>query len=386
MSVDVKSYEIKDPAQWLSKFRHAVDYLLDFSTRYTGARNMLQNILKQPEKVQSELKSSIFVPNLFTLGFLIESIRSNADKSDEAVLFFRKLMYTEERDLQIVYSVQNALISSKPVSATELARIHTNTQAKLLGEPTLKSIGIYLQQNGLLPADVIPKLQSLIAATVGRQKRKRAKGPFNASDLDDDEESLSEPSPSKPRRTTSDLDEYDEEGIVEAYVSVRKLKWNMWTFVLFVALVLPISIVALVYGAQELQHKNRDCNSEGSRVKFSIALWLVVLGSVGTFASVIALFDYYLTMPSRRKSSETEQQDLNNTITTVRWIILLGLLFVLSWVVTGAVLYAEHANHSCRKSASGKVALSAIVIHGVASVLSIFWVLWKTKCFDYELW
>lgn len=354
---------VATPLKWMDYLRSEIqtlDSIANSEEDFPDLSNMIRQVFV--DSSMSAPKESVFVPNLFTLGFLLalHNHYGFRDKPDtDPGKFFYKLMYPTAHELKTIYNIQNSLLVGKPVSSADVALIHVSSKVERKLDPELgqlESIGIFLKENGFITKShklVLLKqrqLQSTPASQQSSHKRKR--------DVEDDDDEVE--------------GEFSLKAVDKFQVSGRMLA-------LFLLLVLPMAVVALVYGAIALQHKHHECREDGHKVKFSVAVWLVVLGSIGCLASLLALFDWYLNMPGSKQSPDTQTLMYAN-----RWIIVLGLLFVLAWTATGAALYAEAVNHGCRSSPTGKVTLSAIIIHGLASLLSLIWIVFKTKCCDAE--
>lgn len=182
-----------------------------------------------------------------------------------------------------------------------------------------------------------------------KRKNEHCIGNFmDALDFDEEEDVLEPP---------------NTQGMIEFNVRENCNPRSVIPFVGFL-LFAPVSIIALVYGAQK-KHKNGDCwHKKSVDLKFAAPLWLLVAGSIGLFTGTL-LFVSIFWKPATRPSR------IRRRILTFAWSVL--FLFHFSWSVIGFGLYGDPVLRSCQHASMTKTILSTAFLHTIGSALSILW-------------
>lgn len=397
--LDRRDCKVENPLAWTERFTALVDMFIKkpmlwspnfakmiASVYNTDARGEITTMKERHDTADLTI-------NMLTLGFAM-AVYMNKDPAAADVQLFRYLMYFgyEEANgfASFAYSLKQPWSDMTEYGYPFVHIIDVDAFINPI-KTKMKEVRHFVRHYGFLPFQAILPLADArfsyrklndnpdYVAFLSTHDEMHGLNPKVASlkrtlDADAIEK---EPSLKKPKMSVlpkTDVDEPLEEDFPQNWISdpIRNVDHQTFYLALFLVLVFPMSIVALTYGAQNLQHKQHDCQLHGHLVRTSVAAWLVVLGSVGIFASVLAIVEFCMTRTQQRLSV--------TLISLVRWNAVLGLLFLLSWTVTGAVLYAENVMKRCRNTDTGKVAISAIVVHGTASAISLIWVISKTMC------
>lgn len=126
---------------------------------------------------------------------------------------------------------------------------------------------------------------------------------------------------------------------------------------------IPVSIVALVYGAPDLK-SNAECLEPAEKVKFSFPVWLLVAGVCGIVTGVFAFF--------RILASARRVQKM------LRFIVFFLAVFLITWASAGAVLLAE--KHSCRHHQDARQTALSVLVLGITSLMIMVEYLHTTMC------